>query len=162
MSETEPQIKYPLHGRDVETVDGDVRARHDFSSEDYPVLYEEIREPYLVDRAIHDFFEAEKFFALSHLTATDPEVKKIGSLKECKLRAFTALQNARGFYLESQDLPTGTTPVDGSTEAQDAFDQAVQAWLQFRETVLKNPDELAALETTISAKIDTFTHPSAA
>lgn len=162
MSESDPQIKHPLHGRDVETVDGDIRARHDFSSEEYPDLYEEIREPYLVNRAIHDYFESEKLFELTHRPASDPEVKKIGSLKECKLRAFAALQRARGFYLESQDLPTGHAPLDDSTEAQEAFDQAVQSWLSFRETVLKDSDALAALEATIRAKMDSFTHPHVA
>jgi hypothetical protein len=125
-------------------------------------LYDEIREPYLVDRAIHEFFEAENLFVLTRRPASDPEVRKIGSLKECKRRARAALQHARMFYLESQNLPTGATPEDDSSEAQDAFDHAVQSWLEFRENVLKNPDELAALETTIREKVDHFTHPHVA
>lgn len=158
---SEDMIKYPL-GRDVETVDGDIRARHDFSSEAYPDLYEAIREPHLILDSVREYFEAEKLHALSRRPATDPEVKKVGSLKECKQRAHDASLRSRAFYLESQGLPAGTTPVDSSREAQDKFDEAVGRWMAFRDRVLKDPGELAALEADAQAKINKFLHHHAA
>lgn len=154
-------VKYPL-GRDVETVDGDIRSRHDFSAEAYPDLYEAIREPHLILDSVREFFAAEKLRALSKRQATDPEVKKVGSLKECKQLAHDASMRARAFYLESQGLPTGTSPESNSNAAQDAFDEASARWMAFRETVLKDPDELAALEADAQKKIDKFLHPHAA
>lgn len=154
-------IKYPL-GHDVETVDGDIRARHDFSSEAYPDLYEAIREPYLILDSVHAYFEAQALFALSRRSAADPDVKKVGSLKECKQRAHDTLLRSRAFYLESQNLPTGLAPADESSVAQDAFDEAAGRWMNFRDKVLKQPDALAELEAAAQAKIDAFTHHYAA
>jgi hypothetical protein len=158
---SEDMIKYPL-GRDVETVDGDIRARHDFSSESYPDLYEAVREPRLILDAVHAYFEAQALLALSKRRATDSDVKKVGSLKECKLRAHDTLLRSRAFYLESQGLFTGTSPDGDSYEAHEAFDKASAEWMSFRETVLKDSDALAALETAAQAKIDAFTHHPAA